>query len=237
MSLLAYLMEKLRSTPEGSGTLLDSVMILYGGGISDGNLHDHYDLPCLVAGGGGGALKGGRHLEYPRGTPMQNLASDAARQVGVIVEKLGDSTGRLEIDGLSRCLAREEMDVRLKLDRDGSFGVLCSQAAASASPTSGSSQAAKAGDAAAVRALLPQKVAVNAIEADGTTALQWAAARGDRAMTDLLIKAGADVNRRQPARRDAAVGRLRIGGGTVVARLLDAGADAQHHQAVRDRRR
>ena len=101
ISLLAYLLEKLRNTPEGSGTLLDSVMILYGGGISDGNLHDHYDLPCLVAGGGGGTLEGGRHLKYPRGTPMQNLALTLLDKVGVNVEKLGDSTGQLEIEGLS----------------------------------------------------------------------------------------------------------------------------------------
>ena len=101
VSLLAYLMKRLRETPEGDGDLLDTAMILYGGGISDGNLHDHYDLPCLVAGGGGGTLKGGRHLEYPRGTPMQNLGLTLLAKAGVQVEQLGDSTGRLEIDGLA----------------------------------------------------------------------------------------------------------------------------------------
>ena len=101
VSLLAYMMEKLRATAEGSGNLLDTAMLLYGGGISDGNLHDHYDLPCLVAGGGGGALKGGRHLQYPRGTPMQNLGLTLLTKIGVDVEKLGDSSGPLAIDVLS----------------------------------------------------------------------------------------------------------------------------------------
>src|SRR5262249_32733983 len=71
--LVAYYLAKLAETPDGDGSLLDHAMILYGGGISDGNLHDHVNLPLVVAGGGAGRLKGGQHHRYPKDTPMSNL--------------------------------------------------------------------------------------------------------------------------------------------------------------------
>jgi hypothetical protein len=96
VQLLAYYLDKLRSVADGDQSLLDSVMVVYGGGISDGNLHDHVNLPLLVAGGGGGRLKGGRHLRCPKYTPMCNLLVSLLDKVDAPAEQFGDSTGSLE---------------------------------------------------------------------------------------------------------------------------------------------
>ena len=96
--MLAYLLEKLQASPDGDGTLLDHSLILFGGGMGDGNLHRHADLPCLMAGKLGGAFKPGRHLRYPADTPMSNLLLTVLDAAGVPLEKLGDSTGRLPIE-------------------------------------------------------------------------------------------------------------------------------------------
>ena len=95
ISLFGRFLEKLRATPDGDGNLLDHSMIVYGGGIGNGNLHEHTNLPCLVAGGGTGRLKGGRHLAYPEDTPMANLLLTVLDKAGVRADKLGDSTGLL----------------------------------------------------------------------------------------------------------------------------------------------
>jgi hypothetical protein len=76
-------------------------MIVYGGGIGNGNLHEHTNLPCLVAGGGGGRLQGGRHLAYPDDTPMANLLLSVLDKAGVRSEELGDSTGLLNTGTLA----------------------------------------------------------------------------------------------------------------------------------------
>lgn len=99
VQLFLYYLEKLRATPDGDGSLLDHVMVLYGGGISNGNLHIHTSLPLVVAGHGGGQIAGGRHLAYPAGTPHANLLVSLLHKVGVPAEKIGDSTGKL--DGLT----------------------------------------------------------------------------------------------------------------------------------------
>ena len=91
----AYYLDKLRATADGDGTLLDHTLLLYGSGMSDGNLHNHSPLPLLMAGGAAGRLKGGRHLRYPAETPMTNLLLSMLDMVGVRTERLGDSTGRL----------------------------------------------------------------------------------------------------------------------------------------------
>jgi hypothetical protein len=91
----AYLIGKLKSIPEGAGTLLDSCMIAYGSGNSDGNRHTHHDLPILLAGKGGGSLKTGRHLRYPKDTPVNNLWLAMLDRMGAHTEQLGDSTGLL----------------------------------------------------------------------------------------------------------------------------------------------
>jgi hypothetical protein len=97
--LFSWFLEKLRSTPEGDGTLLDHSLFLYGAGLSNPNLHAHYDLPLAVVGGAAGRLAGGRHLVYRAETPMTNLLLTLLDKAGVRAETLGDSTGRL--DGLS----------------------------------------------------------------------------------------------------------------------------------------
>jgi hypothetical protein len=99
--LCAYFLERLRATPEGDGNLLDQSLILYGGGMGDGNLHRHADLPTLTAGRLGGAFKTGRHLNYKLDTPMANLLLTMLDTVGVRLEKLGDSNGRLPLEPLS----------------------------------------------------------------------------------------------------------------------------------------
>jgi hypothetical protein len=96
--LFAYFLEKLRSTPDGDGTLLDHVVLVYGGGMSESNAHDPHNLPILLAGGGTGQLKGGRHLRYPARTPLANLHLTLLDKLGVqYVDGLGDSNGALEL--------------------------------------------------------------------------------------------------------------------------------------------
>jgi hypothetical protein len=97
VTLFAYFLEKLRNTPDGDGTLLDHSMVLYGSGMSDGNQHNHTDLPIILAGGASGRLKGGRHLVNPTKTPMGNLLVAILDKFDVPVVKLGDSSGMLQI--------------------------------------------------------------------------------------------------------------------------------------------
>jgi hypothetical protein len=92
---LAYLLNKLKSVPEGDGTLLDHCLIAYGSANSDGNRHNHDDLPVLLAGRGGGTVKTGRHIRYADETPLNNLWLSMLERVDVRVPFLGDSTGTL----------------------------------------------------------------------------------------------------------------------------------------------
>ncbi len=94
-----YLLDKLKSTPDGDGTLLDHSMIVYGSSLADGNAHQHNNLPTVLAGRANGTLKPGRHVKYADETPITNLYMSMLDRMGVPVESLGDSTGRLE--GLS----------------------------------------------------------------------------------------------------------------------------------------
>lgn len=96
--LFASFLEKLRSTPDGDGSLLDHSLLLYGAGLSNPDIHSHVDLPLLVIGGEAVHLKGGRHLAYPAQTPMTNLLVSMLDKVGVPVESVGDSTGRLNLN-------------------------------------------------------------------------------------------------------------------------------------------
>ena len=96
ITLFTRLLEKLRSTPDGDGSLLDHSMIIYGAGMSNGNAHDPRNLPILVLGGGCGQLKGGRHIQYAKDTPLANLHLTLLDKLGVHVERIGDSTGEFE---------------------------------------------------------------------------------------------------------------------------------------------
>jgi len=91
----AYFIERLRSVPEGEGTLLDNCMIVYGSGIHDGNRHNNENLPILFAGRGGGTIDPGRHVRYDYETPLCNLFLSMLDRVGAKADRLGDSTGRL----------------------------------------------------------------------------------------------------------------------------------------------
>jgi len=92
-----YFLKKLKETSDGDGNLLDHSMIVYGGCISDGNRHDHHDLPILVAGKAGNRIQTGRLLEYPQYTPLNNLFSSMLETVGIPDVKFGDGTGTISI--------------------------------------------------------------------------------------------------------------------------------------------
>ncbi len=96
VSLFAEFLEKLRATPEGGGTLLDHSLILYGSGMGNPNVHDHTNLPILVAGGAAGGMKGNRHIRYDKPTPLANLHLSLLDKVGVDLESFGDSTGPMD---------------------------------------------------------------------------------------------------------------------------------------------
>jgi hypothetical protein len=91
----SYLVRKMKATPEGEGTLLDNAMLFYGGAIGDGNRHNHNELPVLLAGSAQKSIETGRHVRYPKDTPLCNLYLSMLDRVGVREERFGDSTGRL----------------------------------------------------------------------------------------------------------------------------------------------
>jgi len=97
VTLFTYLLEKLKSIPDGDGTLLDHSMLLYGSAMSDANQHNHGPLPIVLAGGASGALKGGRHIRHAKDTTMSNLLLAMLDKLGIPTEKFGDSTGMLQI--------------------------------------------------------------------------------------------------------------------------------------------
>ena len=98
-SLFAYYLDKLDSTPDGNGSLLDNLLMLYGAGMSDSNRHDNTGLPLVLLGGGSGSVKGGRHLRYREGTPISNLHLTMLDKMGLPLEKLVNSTGPLNLLG------------------------------------------------------------------------------------------------------------------------------------------
>jgi len=97
VQMLAYFIDKLQSTPDGDGNLLDHSVVLYGSSMSNGNQHDHDPLPAVVVGGLSGQLKGGRHIVAPAHTPMSNLLLTLLDKFGVPQTNFGDSTAKLDI--------------------------------------------------------------------------------------------------------------------------------------------
>ena len=95
--MLSYYLDKLQSTPDGESSLLDNTMMLYGSALSDGNLHIFRDLPIVVFAGGVKGIRGGEHIRYPSDTPMNNLFLTMLDMVGVEVDAIGDSNGRLPL--------------------------------------------------------------------------------------------------------------------------------------------
>ena len=100
ITLTAHLLEQLKATPDGDGTLLDHSLVLHGGGISDANEHSHIDLPLVMVGGAGG-VRGGRVLRHSKDTPMNNLLLAMLERVGVNTDQFGDATGVLPLEPLS----------------------------------------------------------------------------------------------------------------------------------------
>jgi hypothetical protein len=96
VSLFAYFLEKLKSTPDGDGTLLDHTLYMYGSGMGNPDVHDHANLPIVVAGGGAGKVKGGRHVKYAELTPLANLHLTLLDKVGVHVDSFADSKGKVD---------------------------------------------------------------------------------------------------------------------------------------------
>ena len=95
---LAYYLGRLRDTPDGEGSLLDNMLLLSGSSISDGNLHLYTNLPTLLIAGSNTGIKGGQHVSYKRGTPLNNLFLTMLDKADVPhVPSLGDSSGRLEL--------------------------------------------------------------------------------------------------------------------------------------------
>jgi len=95
VSLFAYYLDKLKSTPDGDGTLLDHSLLLYGSGMGNPDVHDHVNLPILVAGGAAGRVKGAKHLRYKEPTPLANLHLTLLDKAGVRLDSFADSTGKV----------------------------------------------------------------------------------------------------------------------------------------------
>ena len=96
MDRFKYFLDRLTSTPDGDGRLIDNCMVVYGSGISDGDRHNHDDLPILLAGHGGGRIDAGRHIRYDNGTPLCNLYLWMMHQMGAKADRFGDSNGLLD---------------------------------------------------------------------------------------------------------------------------------------------
>jgi hypothetical protein len=96
VSLFAEFLQKLKATPEGNGSLLDHSLYLYGSGMGNPNVHDHTNLPILVAGGAAGRMKGGRHIKYSKPTPLANLHLTLLDKVGVRLDSFADSQGKVD---------------------------------------------------------------------------------------------------------------------------------------------
>jgi hypothetical protein len=96
VSLFAEFLGKLKSTPEGNGSLLDHSLYLYGSGMGNPNVHDHTNLPILVAGGAAGGMKGGRHIKFEKPRPLANLHLTLLDKVGVRLDSFADSQGRID---------------------------------------------------------------------------------------------------------------------------------------------
>jgi hypothetical protein len=95
VSLFAEFLQKLASVKEGNGTLLDHSLLLYGSGMGNPNVHDHINLPVIVAGGAAGGMKGGRHIKFDKPTPLANLHLTLLEKVGVRIDKFADSNGHV----------------------------------------------------------------------------------------------------------------------------------------------
>jgi hypothetical protein len=96
VSLFSEFLQRMKATPDGDGSLLDHTVYMYGSGMGNPSLHDHEDLPILIAGGAASGLKGGRHLTFDKGMPLANVHLTLLDRVGVHVDSFADSTGKID---------------------------------------------------------------------------------------------------------------------------------------------
>ncbi len=207
VSLLPYLLAKLKATPDGDGNLLDNSLIIYGSPMADSNIHNHKRAPLLLAGHAGGKLKGGMHIKAPDGTPMANADADHAaharsRRCGNVRRQHGSARPEQPVgcsDDGRRCEGLTTMR-RTFTKATCSLGLLAGLAAlpvlihaAGAATPAAIVEAAQSGNRDALRAALKDGADVNAAQGDGMTPLHWAAVRNDVEMADLLMYAGANV--------------------------------------------
>jgi hypothetical protein len=97
LDLFAQFLDKLKATPDGDGNLLEHSLFLYGSGMTNGNAHDHENLPTLLVGGAAGKHRGNRHIRMAKSTPLSNLMLSLMEKAGVDTDKFGQSSGRIEI--------------------------------------------------------------------------------------------------------------------------------------------
>ena len=251
VGMLPYFLKKLKDTPDGDSNLLDNTLVVYGSPMGDSNIHNHKRCPLFFAGKAGGALKGGLHLKAADGTPMANAMLSALQGIGVEQESFGDSSGRMDSErGAGKPPSRQRSSTDAQNSRRSALTsriVLCRTSASQATSdfaaaeqgvrialTAWLSAAAMPvampmnGDRDGVKALLKKGLDVNEAQGDGTTALHWAAIKGDAELAQMLIFAGANV---RATTRIGAYTPLYLaakgGHSGVVAALLAAGADAK----------
>jgi hypothetical protein len=97
VSVMAYFLDKLKNTPDGDGNLLDHSLVLYGSPMGDSNVHGHRRVPVFLAGHACGQVKGNLHVRCKEGTPQANILLTVMKKLGLDMDKIGDSTGSIEI--------------------------------------------------------------------------------------------------------------------------------------------
>ena len=222
VSTMAYLAEKLRSIPDGDGTLLDHSLIVYGSNMGNSNQHQHYDVAHLLVGGAGGKLKGNRHLAYARKTHAHR--QPAPEPAGPVRDREGQA-GRQHRPPPETGLTSMNLR-RGRHRRPPAAGTLVPPRPRAAG-RSDVADAAMNGDRQAVTRLLRQKADVNAPQVDGATALHWAVYRDDLELAGTLLTAKANVAAANRVGMTPLAMAALYGNPAMIDRLLKAGADAK----------
>ena len=192
--MLPYFLKKLKDTPDGESNLLDNTLVVYGSPMGDSNIHNHKRCPLFFAGKAGGALKGGLHIKAAEGTPMANAMLAALQGVGV--ERHDGLRRQHAARWTCRRCRPPTVAARMSTEAQRHGAYRCDQTGADCSSigrcrsrfavvhrrrSAGApiADAAQNGDREAVRALLKKGLDVNEAQGDGSTALHWAAIKGD----------------------------------------------------------
>ena len=207
VSLFAYFLEKLKATPDGDGSLLDHSLYLYGSGMGNPDVHDHVNLPILVA-GGAGQRKGGRHIRYAEPTPLANLHLTLLDKVGVRLDP--SPTARQGEENYSSRFHSDAMvaedDISLRLYVHLRHVPARAEGQVDAPQVDGTTPLHRAAyrddDREAQNVLVRAGANVKAANRYGVTPLSLACTNGSGRMVELLLKAGADPNTHAARRRD-----------------------------------